>query len=76
MIGSGEHSKFMNVKKGKRIMISSGDHSTFIKAYPYFPKINFISDKTNQELDANLKDDIYSKPASFVKKLQRKFKNR
>ena len=69
MIGSGEHAIFTKVKKGERIMVGSGEHSCFVRA-------GISPEEARQELDDKLDDAIYSKPVAFVKKLQRKIKNR
>ena len=69
MIGSEEHAIFTKVKKGERIMVGSGEHSCFVRA-------GISPEEARQELDDKLDDSIYSKPVAFVKKLQRKIKNR
>lgn len=69
MIGSGEHTMFMKVKKGEKIMIGTGENSCFIRA-------GISPEEARQELDDKLDDIIYSKPVAFVKKLQRRIKNK
>lgn len=69
MIGSGEHSIFTKVKRGEMIMVGSGEHSCFVRA-------GISPDEERQELDDKLDDAIYSKPVAFIKKLERKIKNR
>ena len=69
MIGSGENALFTKVKKDKKIMIGSGESSCFVRA-GISPK------EANQESNDRIDDIFYSKPVAFVKKLQRRFKNK
>ena len=69
MIGSGEHAIFTKVKKGERIMVGFGEHSCFVSA-------GITPEEASQELDDKLDEAIYSKPVAFVKKLQRRIKNK
>lgn len=67
MIGSGEHAIFTKVKKGKRLMIGTDEHSCFTRA-------GISLEESRCELNNKIDDIIYSKPVAFVKKLQRKLK--
>lgn len=69
MIGSGEHAVFTKVKKGEIILVGSGEHSCFVSA-------GITPEEASQELDDKLDEAIYSKPVAFVKKLQRRIKNK
>ena len=64
MIGSGEHSVFIKVKKGERVMLSGG---TFVEA-------GLTPEESKRRLDDKLDDMIYSKPVALVKKISRRLK--
>ena len=64
MIGSGEHSTFIKVKKGERVMLSDG---TFVEA-------GLTPEKSKRQLDNKMDDMLYSKPVALVKKISKKFK--
>ena len=64
MIGSGEHSTFIKVKKGERVMLSGG---TFVEA-------GLTPEESKRRLDDKLDDMIYSKPVALVKKISRRLK--
>ena len=64
MIGSGEHSTFIKVKKGERVMLSGG---TFVEA-------GLTPEESKRRLDDKLDDMIYSKPVALVKKICRRLK--
>lgn len=66
MIGSGEYSTFIKVKKGEGVMINNG---TIIEA-------GLTPDKSKQKLDDQLDDIFYSKPVALVKKISRRIKNK
>ncbi len=61
MIGSGADSIFVPVKKGDIVMLGSGENSCF----------EGVRKKLNDE-----GDDLYSRPVAFVKKLQRRIRNK
>lgn len=58
MIGSGEDSDFIKVKKGKKVMLDDG---TFVEA-------GLILEESKRRLD----DMLYSKPVALVKKINRR----
>ncbi len=60
MIGSGEDSAFIKVKKGKKVMLNDG---TFVEA-------GLILEESKRRLD----DMLYSKPVALVKKINRRLK--
>lgn len=64
MIGSGEHSTFIKVKKGERIMLSDGN----------FVEAGLTPEESKRRLDDKMDDMLYSKPVALVKKISRKFK--
>ena len=66
MVGYGEFSSFVKVRKGEKVMIRYGN---IIEA-------GLTREEKKQRLEDDLDDIIYSKPVAFVKKLQRKIKNR
>jgi hypothetical protein len=66
MIGSGENSTFIKVKKGEKIMLSDG---TFVEA-------GLTEEESRQRLEDKIDDMLYTKPVAFVKKLTRKIKNK
>jgi len=66
MVGYGEFSSFVKVRKGEKVMIRYGN---IIEA-------GLTREEEQQRLEDDLDDIIYSKPVAFVKKLQRKIKNR
>lgn len=67
MIGNGEHSIFIKVKKGERVMIGFGEYSCFVEA-------GLTLEKSRIRLDDKLDDVIYSKPVALVKKMVRRIK--
>ncbi len=69
MIGSGENTFFLKVKKGERIMVGTGEDSCFVRA-------GISSEEAMQELDDKIDDAIYSRPVALVKKLQRRIRNK
>ena len=64
MIGYGDCSTFIKVKKGERVMIRYGN---IIKA-------GSTLEEEQQKLEEDIDNIIYSKPEAFVKKLQRNIK--
>lgn len=64
MIGSGEHSIFIKVKKGERVILSDG---TFVEA-------GLTPEESKRRLDDKIDDMIYSKPVALVKKISRRLK--
>lgn len=64
MIGSGEHSIFIKVKKGERVMLSDG---TFVEA-------GLTPEESKRRLDDKIDDMLYSKPVALVKKISRRLK--
>lgn len=62
MVGYGEHSTFVKVKKGEKVMTRYGN---IIEA-------GLTLEEEQQRLEDSLDDIIYSKPVAFVKKLQRR----
>lgn len=58
MIGSGEDSAFIKVKKGKKVMLNDG---TFVEA-------GLILEESKRRLD----DMLYSKPVALVNKINRR----
>lgn len=64
MIGSGEDSAFIKVKKGKKIMLSDG---TFVGA-------GLTQEESERRLDDRIDDMLYSKPVALVKKIRRRLK--
>ena len=64
MIGSGEHSNFIKVKKGERVILSDG---TFVEA-------GLTPEESKRRLDDKIDDMIYSKPVALVKKISRRLK--
>lgn len=66
MIGSGEHSTFIKVKKGERVEINDG---TIIEA-------GLTPDESRQRLDDQMDDIFYSKPVALIKKISRRIKNK
>ena len=64
MIGSGQHSTFIKVKKGERVMLSDG---TFVEA-------GLTPEESKRRLDDKIDDMLYSKPVALVKKISRKLK--
>lgn len=65
MIGNGEHSTLLKVRKGERVMIGSGEHSCFVEA-------GLTAEESRIRLDDKLDDVIYSKPVALVKKIVRR----
>lgn len=63
-IGSGEHSTFVKVKKGERVMISDG---TFVEA-------GLTPEESKRRLDDKIDDMIYNKPVALVKKISGRLK--
>lgn len=66
MVGYGEHSTFVKVKKGETVMVRYGN---IIEA-------GLTLEEERQRLEDDLDDIIHSKPVAFVKKLQRRIKKR
>ena len=64
MIGRGEHSTFIKVKKGERVMLSDG---TFVEA-------GLTPEESKRRLDDKIGDMLYSKPIALVKKISRRLK--
>ena len=64
MIGSGEHSIFIKVKKSERVILSDG---TFVEA-------GLTPEESKRRLDDKIDDMIYSKPVALVKKISRRLK--
>ena len=64
MIGCGEHSIFIKVKKGERVMLSDG---TFVEA-------GLTPEESKRRLDDKIDDMLYSKPVALVKKISRRLK--
>lgn len=64
MIGSGEHSTFVKVKKGERVMFSDG---TFVEA-------GLTPEESKRRLDDKIDEMLYSKPVTLVKKISRRLK--
>lgn len=64
MIGSGEHSTFIKVKKGERVMLSDG---TFVET-------ELTPEESKRRLDDKIDDMLYSKPVALVKKISRRLK--
>lgn len=64
MIGSGEYSIFIKVKKGERVMLSDG---TFVEA-------GLTPEESKRRLDDKIDDMLYSKPVALVKKISRRLK--
>lgn len=58
MIGSGEHSTFIKVKNGERVMLSDG---TFVET-------GLTPGESKRRLDDKIDDMLYSKPVVLVKK--------
>lgn len=69
MIGSGENSLFTKVKKGETVMMGSGENSCFVKA-------GISPEEERQELNKKIDDMLYNRTDGFVKKLQRRIKNK
>ena len=65
MIGSGEHSIFIKVKKGEKIMLSDG---SVVEA-------GLTQEESKMRLDDRVDDILYSKPVALVKKISRRLKN-
>ena len=66
MVGYGEFSTFVKVKKGQKVMIRYGN----------IMEAGLTLEEEHQRLEDDLDDIIYSKPVAFVKKIQRRIKNR
>ena len=64
MIGSGEDSDFIKVKKGKKVMLDDG---TFVEA-------GLTQEESKRRLDDRIDDMLYSKPVALVKKINRRLK--
>lgn len=64
LIGSGEHSTLIKVKKGEKVMLSDG---TFVEA-------GLTPEESKRRLDDKIDDMIYSKPVALVKKISRRLK--
>lgn len=64
MIGSGEHSTFIKVKKGERVILNDG---TFVGA-------GLTLEESKRRLDDKIDDMLYSKPAALIKKINRRLK--
>lgn len=64
MIGSGEHSFFIKVKKGERVMLSD---RTFVEA-------GLTTEESKRRFDDKIDDMLYSKPVALVKKISRRLK--
>lgn len=64
MIGSGEDSTFIKVKKGKKIMLSDG----------MFVGAGLTQEESERRLDDRIDDMLYSKPVALVKKIRRRLK--
>ena len=64
MIGSGGHAIFIKKNRGERYMLDDG---TFVRA-------GDTPEESRVRLEDRLDDIAYSKPATFVKKLQRRMK--
>ncbi len=69
LIGSGEHSFPVRVKRWQRIMVGSGENSIFVRA-------GITPEEARRELDDRIDDALYSKPVAFVKKIGRRLKGR
>jgi hypothetical protein len=65
ILGSGEHSFLVKVKKGEKVMLSDG---TFVEA-------GLTKEESKRRLDDKIDDMLYSKPVALVKKIGRKIKN-
>lgn len=65
IIGNGEHSTFIKVKNGEKVMIGSGEHSCFVEA-------GLTPEESRIRLNDKLDDVIYSKPVALVKKIVRR----
>lgn len=63
MVGYGEHSTFVKVKRGEKIMIRYGN---IIEA-------GLTPEEERQRLDDAIDEIIFGKRVTFVKKLKRKF---
>ena len=64
LIGSGEHSTFIKVKKGEKVMLSDG---TFVEA-------GLTPEESKRRLDDKIDDMLYNKPVALVKKISRRLK--
>ena len=64
MIGSGEDSAFIKVKKGKKVMLSDG----------MFVGVGLTQEESKRRLDDRIDDMLYSKPVALVKKIRRRLK--
>ena len=62
MIGSGENSFFMNIKRGERYMLADG---TFVRA-------GITREEDRMEMEDALDDIFYSKPVALAKKIKRR----
>jgi len=67
MVGNGDYSYCMMVKKGERVMVSSGRNSYFIEA-------GLTPEESRIRHKGKLSDILYSKPITGIKKLVRKIK--
>lgn len=64
MIGSGEHSTFIKVKEGERVMLSDG---TFVRA-------GITQEDLKRNLDNKIDDMLYDKSIALTKKFDRRLK--
>lgn len=64
LIGSGEHSTLIKVKKGEKVMLSDG---TFVEA-------GLTPEESKRRLDDKIDDMLYNKPVALVKKISRRLK--
>lgn len=66
MVGYGEHSSFVKVKKGEDVMIRYGN----------IVEAGLTPEEEHRRLEDSLDDIIYSKPVAFVKKLSRRIRRK
>lgn len=66
MIGNEEHTIFVNAKRGKKYMLDDG---TLVV-------VGNTPMQSKSRLEDMFADSLYSKPVAFVKKLERRIKNR
>ena len=60
----GEHSIFIKVKKGERVILSDG----------IFVEAGLTPEESKRRLDDKIDDMLYSKPIALVKKISRRLK--
>ena len=66
MVGYGEHSGFVRAKKGEKVMVRYGN----------IVEAGLTPEESRQRLEDDIDDVIYCPPVAFVKKLQRRIKNK